>query len=245
MTPAEPRHEFVEANGVRFHYVEQGDGPLVMLLHGFPECWYSWRLQLPHSPRPATTPSPPTCAATTSATSPAAATTSSTLVDDVDAIGRRARRGPRPRRRPRLGRHRRLAGGVAPPGVRPEPRRDERARTRPHSRATSVRSVRPDAQEQLHVLLPDPAACRSGSSAAEQGRRHRRRIPAQRRPPRRLHGRRPGGVSRGLSAPRRRPLHTGLLPPGHPPGPGVLPTGPIVVPTLVLWGEGDPVLSAP
>jgi pimeloyl-ACP methyl ester carboxylesterase len=47
MTPAELRHGFVEANGIRFHYVEQGEGPLVLLLHGFPECWYSWRLQLP------------------------------------------------------------------------------------------------------------------------------------------------------------------------------------------------------
>ncbi len=43
----EPRHAFVEANGIRFHYVEQGGGPLVLLLHGFPEFWYSWRKQLP------------------------------------------------------------------------------------------------------------------------------------------------------------------------------------------------------
>jgi pimeloyl-ACP methyl ester carboxylesterase len=41
------RHGFVEANGVRFHYAEQGEGPLVLLLHGFPECWYSWRHQVP------------------------------------------------------------------------------------------------------------------------------------------------------------------------------------------------------
>jgi pimeloyl-ACP methyl ester carboxylesterase len=31
----------------RLHCVEAGDGPLVVLLHGFPECWYSWRHQLP------------------------------------------------------------------------------------------------------------------------------------------------------------------------------------------------------
>jgi pimeloyl-ACP methyl ester carboxylesterase len=32
--------------GVRLHYVEAGEGPLVVLLHGFPEFWYSWRHQL-------------------------------------------------------------------------------------------------------------------------------------------------------------------------------------------------------
>jgi epoxide hydrolase 4 len=32
---------------VRLHYVEYGKGPLILLLHGFPECWYAWRYQLP------------------------------------------------------------------------------------------------------------------------------------------------------------------------------------------------------
>ena len=32
--------------GVRLHYVEAGDGPLIVLLHGFPEFWYGWRLQI-------------------------------------------------------------------------------------------------------------------------------------------------------------------------------------------------------
>jgi epoxide hydrolase 4 len=42
------RHGDVRANGLRLHYVEAGDptGELVLLLHGFPECWYSWRHQL-------------------------------------------------------------------------------------------------------------------------------------------------------------------------------------------------------
>src|ERR1700709_305607 len=31
---------------VQLHYVEAGDGPLVLLLHGFPEFWYGWRLQI-------------------------------------------------------------------------------------------------------------------------------------------------------------------------------------------------------
>ncbi len=40
-------HRSVSANGTRFHVVERGDGPLVLLLHGFPEFWWSWRYQLP------------------------------------------------------------------------------------------------------------------------------------------------------------------------------------------------------
>lgn len=40
-------HRMVEANGIRMHIAEQGEGPLVLLLHGFPESWYSWRHQLP------------------------------------------------------------------------------------------------------------------------------------------------------------------------------------------------------
>ncbi|NMH96777.1 alpha/beta fold hydrolase [Pseudonocardia acidicola] len=41
-------HRTVEVNGVRLHLAEAGpaDGPTVLLLHGFPECWYSWRHQL-------------------------------------------------------------------------------------------------------------------------------------------------------------------------------------------------------
>ncbi|MFJ6138439.1 alpha/beta fold hydrolase [Kitasatospora sp. NPDC092286] len=38
-------HSHVEVNGVRLHIAEQGEGPLVLLLHGFPESWYSWRHQ--------------------------------------------------------------------------------------------------------------------------------------------------------------------------------------------------------
>jgi pimeloyl-ACP methyl ester carboxylesterase len=40
-------HREAAVNGVRLHYVEAGSGPLVVLLHGFPEFWYSWRHQIP------------------------------------------------------------------------------------------------------------------------------------------------------------------------------------------------------
>ncbi|MEU5398024.1 alpha/beta hydrolase [Streptomyces sp. NPDC005963] len=41
------RHRLVEAPAGRLHLVELGTGPLVVLVHGFPESWYSWRHQLP------------------------------------------------------------------------------------------------------------------------------------------------------------------------------------------------------
>ncbi|MGZ2356855.1 alpha/beta hydrolase [Streptomyces sp. 372A] len=41
------RHRTVQGPAGRLHLVEQGTGPLVLLLHGFPESWYSWRHQLP------------------------------------------------------------------------------------------------------------------------------------------------------------------------------------------------------
>ena len=40
-------HRTIGANGIHLHFVEQGEGPLVVLCHGFPELWYSWRHQLP------------------------------------------------------------------------------------------------------------------------------------------------------------------------------------------------------
>ncbi|MBN3932631.1 alpha/beta hydrolase [Streptomyces verrucosisporus] len=43
----ETTHRSVPSPGGRIHLVEQGSGPLVLLVHGFPESWYSWRHQLP------------------------------------------------------------------------------------------------------------------------------------------------------------------------------------------------------
>jgi pimeloyl-ACP methyl ester carboxylesterase len=39
-------HRIVDSNGIRMHVAEAGRGPLVLLLHGFPESWYSWRHQI-------------------------------------------------------------------------------------------------------------------------------------------------------------------------------------------------------
>ncbi|MEU7580967.1 alpha/beta hydrolase [Streptomyces sp. NPDC041068] len=47
-TAAEDRtHRLIPSPAGRIHLVEQGEGPLVLLVHGFPESWYSWRHQLP------------------------------------------------------------------------------------------------------------------------------------------------------------------------------------------------------
>ncbi len=40
------QHRFVETNSIRMHIAEAGSGPLVVLCHGWPESWYSWRRQL-------------------------------------------------------------------------------------------------------------------------------------------------------------------------------------------------------
>jgi pimeloyl-ACP methyl ester carboxylesterase len=41
------QQRMVETNGIQMHITEQGTGPLVVLCHGFPESWYSWRHQIP------------------------------------------------------------------------------------------------------------------------------------------------------------------------------------------------------
>lgn len=45
--PQDFEHLYVQLDGIRMHYVQAGHGPkLLVLLHGFPECWWSWRYQL-------------------------------------------------------------------------------------------------------------------------------------------------------------------------------------------------------
>jgi hypothetical protein len=44
--PGGLREGYAEVGGQRLHYVEAGEGPLIVLLHGFPEFWYAWREQI-------------------------------------------------------------------------------------------------------------------------------------------------------------------------------------------------------
>jgi pimeloyl-ACP methyl ester carboxylesterase len=43
---SEPTQRMIESNGIRLNIAEQGKGPLLLLCHGFPESWYSWRHQI-------------------------------------------------------------------------------------------------------------------------------------------------------------------------------------------------------
>ena len=44
---AEFDHGYADSDGVKIHYVTQGEGPMIVLIHGFPDYWYSWRHQIP------------------------------------------------------------------------------------------------------------------------------------------------------------------------------------------------------
>ncbi|MDY6796819.1 MAG: alpha/beta hydrolase [Actinomycetota bacterium] len=46
LTESAWRHEYAHVNNIRMHYVTAGEGPLMLMLHGFPEFWYSWRHQI-------------------------------------------------------------------------------------------------------------------------------------------------------------------------------------------------------
>lgn len=47
VTTEQPTLRTIESNGIRMRIAEMGKGPLVLLVHGWPESWYSWRHQLP------------------------------------------------------------------------------------------------------------------------------------------------------------------------------------------------------
>ncbi|MCH8290386.1 alpha/beta hydrolase [Candidatus Poribacteria bacterium] len=39
-------HGYADSNGVKIHYVSLGQGPLIVMIHGFPDYWYTWRSQM-------------------------------------------------------------------------------------------------------------------------------------------------------------------------------------------------------
>ncbi len=39
-------HGYANSNGVKIHYASLGKGPLIIMIHGFPDFWYTWREQM-------------------------------------------------------------------------------------------------------------------------------------------------------------------------------------------------------
>src|SRR5438128_2232465 len=40
------KHGYADSNGVKIHYATLGSGPLIVMIHGFPDYWYTWRNQM-------------------------------------------------------------------------------------------------------------------------------------------------------------------------------------------------------
>src|SRR5579863_10008867 len=43
---ARVKNGFADSNGVKIHYASLGTGPLIVMIHGFPDFWYTWRNQM-------------------------------------------------------------------------------------------------------------------------------------------------------------------------------------------------------
>ena len=207
------QHRDVSAAGLRFHVAEAGprDGPLALLLHGFPEFWWSWRAQLvalaagrlPRGrPRPARLRRDRQAAAG---------------LRRVHAVGGRRRAGARPRRPRRPPGRRglgRLPGLDAPRRCTPawcapsrsSPRRTRCGRTPGCARARSCARRRTSPGFQV-PRLPE-ARLRSGAQVAELMQRWGGpRVPGRRDA---------GALLAGHGDPGRRALRAGALPLGRP-----------------------------
>ena len=237
----ETRHAFVEANGIRFHYVEQGEGPLVLLLHGFPECWYSWRMQLPALAAAGFRTVAPDLRGYNLTDKPAGGYNIEQLVDDVVALAAA------------LGEERAHVVGHDWGGIiawqlawrRPEFVRSLTIMNAPHPAAFG-RFLRRNIRQMLKssymflfqiprlpewLLTRNRASAIAGAFVRSAGRPNvfspddlEMYREAFLRP----------GAARSTLAYYRRAIRQ---------GPAAWPRGPILVPTLVLWGEADPVLQ--
>src|SRR5260370_11365626 len=43
---ARVKHGYADSSGVKIHYASLGTGPLIVMIHGFPDFWYTWREQM-------------------------------------------------------------------------------------------------------------------------------------------------------------------------------------------------------
>jgi len=159
-------HRTIKTNGIQMHIAEQGSGPLVVMCHGFPESWYSWRHQLEALAQ-----------AGYHAVAPDmrgyGQNRAAGRHRPVHAASSRGRHGGRPRCPGRRdGGHRRPRLGVRPsPGIAPCLRagsisrgdRPQRALSRPWSGATD----HGDAPDRHGAVLPASTSRRPGIAEAE------------------------------------------------------------------------------
>ena len=234
-------HRFIEANGIRFHYVEEGEGPLVLLLHGFPECWYSWRKQLPVLAAAGYRAVAPDMRGYNLTDKPKSGYNIESLVDDVEALAHALGES-----QIHLVGH--DWGAIVAWQVawrKPELLRSLTIMNVPHPTAFAryLRSHPRQMLKSIYMLLfqiprlPERVLTRNRAAAIGRAFRDAAGHPdafsdadvdvyreAFLRP----------GVARSSLNYYRQAIRQGL---------GVLPDSPIRVPTLVLWGEDDPVLE--
>ena len=239
----ELKHHFIEVNGVRLHYAAQGEGPLVILLHGFPECWYSWRYQLPALADAGFRAVAPDMRGYNLSDKPKRGYDIETLVDDVVALGHAL--GGEDARVHLAGHD--WGGGVAwqvawrHPGFL----KSLTIMNAPHPTAFAQRARRSPAQmlKSSYMLffqaprLPEWALTRNRAAAVANAFRRAAASPDAFSDADldvyREAMLRPGAATATLNY-YRQAIRQGSK---------VLPATAIVVPTLVLWGEDDPVLG--
>ena len=198
----ELREGYAEVGDVRLHYVEAGDGPLVVLLHGFPEFWYGWRLQIAPLAAAGFRVVAPDLRGYNLSSKPdgVAAYTAGKLAADVRDLIQRTRRRVRAAGRPRLGRNRRLDCGDEPPRGRRPAGHPQRGPSAQAQRGTAP----PQPARAVLVLLllraPEPAR----APRAREGLGVLPALPARR--PAAVHAsRRPIAISRRGRSQARRP----------------------------------------
>ena len=215
---------YIDTGGLRQHVVTGGDGPPLLLMHGWPQTWYAWRLVMPALARDFTVIAPDQRGCGLSG-KPEDGYDTGTLAADLaalmDALGHRAVRGGRPRHR-HVDRLR--------PGRRPaRPGRPAGRRRDPPSRCVPVpAAVRQRAPEQRAVALrvqparrgQRPARRRPGRGLLRLAVRHQGRpAPARvRRPALHRHPRRqPRSAARQLRDLPRAGCHHRAEPAAHDP----------------------------
>ena len=220
------------------HYVEAGEGPLVVLLHGFPEFWFSWRFQIPALAAAGFHVVAPDMRGYNLSSRPAgvAAYATDLLAADVRDLIRE-----RGADRAFLVGHD-WGAGVAWATATNHPEVVERLAilNGPHPRRMlrGLRQPAPARQVLVHVLLPASVAAGAPPAVPAAGRRF---AALRRRAAGGVHAAGHRALRRGVVAAGRRDGDAQLLPRGLSPAraaPGRRPR-PVLAPTLVIWGERD------